>query len=98
MRKIKLGFLLVLMMVGHNYVLNQTQAMQKPLEEIHSINVTSFNLLYSIPSAISILFIIPMGFFYEKLSNKLLWMGAILLSLGQLLVAVFGGSNQPFYY
>lgn len=64
MRKIHLGLLLILMMFGHNYVLNQTQTMQKPLENIHNITITEFNLLYSVPSAISILFIIPMGFFY----------------------------------
>ena len=52
------------MMFGHNFVLNQTQSMQKTLTSIHNINITQFNLLYSLPSAISILFIIPMGFFY----------------------------------
>ena len=98
MKKIYLGILLILMMFGHNYVLNQTQTMQKSLEQIHNIKVTEFNLLYSIPSAISILFIIPMGFFYRELANKLLWTGAITLALGQLLISLFGGDNQPFYY
>ena len=98
MKKLKLGILLIILMFGHNYVLNQTQTMQKPLEKIHKINVTEFNLLYSIPSAISILVIIPLGFFYEHLSNKLLWTGAIALSLGQLIVAIFGGESKDFYY
>lgn len=40
MKKLKLGVLLILMLFGHNYVLNQTQTMQKPLEQIHQINVT----------------------------------------------------------
>lgn len=31
MRKLTLGILLILMMFGHNYVLNQTQTMQKSL-------------------------------------------------------------------
>ena len=31
MNRITLGILLVLMMFGHNFVLNQTQTMQKPL-------------------------------------------------------------------
>lgn len=98
MKKLKLGFLLIVMMFGHNFVLNQTQTMQKPLEEIHNIGITSFNLLYSIPSAISILFIIPMGFFYTKLAWKLLWGGAIALSLGQLMVAIFGGDGKDPYF
>ena len=72
-------------------MLNQTQSLQKPLEDIHDISVTQFNLLYSLPSAISILFIIPMGFFYAKVATKLLFTGALLLSIGQLLVAIFGG-------
>ena len=91
MKRFQLGVLLVLMMFGHNYVLNQTQTMQKTLVEIHSLNITQFNLLYSIPSAISILFLIPMGFFYQRIANKLLWTGAIFISLGQLLIAIFGG-------
>lgn len=98
MKKVSLGILLIVMMFGHNFVLNQTQSMQKPLEEIHSISVTEFNLLYSIPSAISILFIIPMGFFYEQIENKLLWGGAISLSFGQLLISIFAGENKPYYY
>jgi hypothetical protein len=64
MRKLYLGILLTIMMFGHNFVLNQTQSMQKELTAIHKISITEFNLLYSIPSAVSILFIIPMGFFY----------------------------------
>jgi len=40
MKKLHLGFLLILMMFGHNYVLNQTQTMQKPLEKIHDITIT----------------------------------------------------------
>lgn len=86
------------MMFGHNFVLNQTQTMQTPLENTFQINVTSFNLLYSIPSAFSIIFIIPMGFFYEKIANKLLWGGAFALSLGQLCVSLFSGENKPFYF
>ena len=80
MKKLYLGILLIIMMFGHNFVLNQTQSMQKELTAIHKISITEFNLLYSIPSAVSILFIIPMGFFYERYANKLLWIGAITLS------------------
>ena len=64
MNKLCLGVLLILMMFGHNYVLNQTQSMQKELMGIHSITITEFNLFYSIPSVLSIIFIIPLGFFY----------------------------------
>jgi hypothetical protein len=90
MRKFHLGILLTLMMFGHNFVLNQTQTMQKELTSIHSISITEFNLLYSIPSAMSILCIIPIGFFYDKYANSLLWAGAIILSLGQLIITIFG--------
>jgi hypothetical protein len=31
MKRLKLGLLLIVMMFGHNFVLNQTQSMQKPL-------------------------------------------------------------------
>ncbi len=98
MRKLHLGILLTVMMFGHNFVLNQTQTMQKELTLIHSISITQFNLLYSIPSAVSILFIIPMGFCYEKYANALLWGGAIVLSLGQLFVTIFGSQSRSHYY
>jgi len=39
-----------------------------------------------------------MGFFYTRLANKLLWTGAIAISVGQLMVSLFGGENKPFYY
>jgi hypothetical protein len=39
-----------------------------------------------------------MGFFYEKYANLLLWAGAIVLSLGQLLVTIFGAENKENYY
>ena len=68
--------------------------MQKELTDVFDITVTQFNLLYSIPSAVSILFIIPMGFFYDKYTNSLLWAGAITLSLGQLFITLFGASNK----
>jgi hypothetical protein len=72
--------------------------MQKPLEQIHNITITEFNLLYSIPSAVAILFIIPMGFFYEKYTNVLLWGGAIFLSFGQLLIALFSEEGKQYYF
>lgn len=40
MRKLHLGILLTLMMFGHNFVLNQTQTMQKELTSIHNISIT----------------------------------------------------------
>jgi MFS family permease len=98
MKKIYLGILLILMMFGHNFVLNQTQTMQKELTSIFHISITQFNLLYSIPSAISILFIIPMGFFYDKYTNSLLWAGAITLSLGQLFITIFGAEKKENYF
>ena len=98
MNRLNLGILLIVMMFGHNFVLNQSQSLQSPLEDIFNINITTFNLLYSIPSAFSILFIIPMGFFYKKIANKLLWGGAIALSFGQLLVCIFSSENKPFYF
>ena len=49
------GILLILMMLGHNYVINQPQSLQQDIEHIHSVTVTEFNLLYSIPSILAIL-------------------------------------------
>jgi hypothetical protein len=40
MKKVQLGILLTVMMFGHNFVLNQTQTMQKELTIIHSISIT----------------------------------------------------------
>ena len=40
MHKGYLGLLLILMMFGHNFVLNQTQTMQKSLMDIHNITIT----------------------------------------------------------
>jgi hypothetical protein len=39
-----------------------------------------------------------MGFFYEKYANALLWGGAIVLSVGQLMVTIFGAENKENYY
>ena len=39
-----------------------------------------------------------MGFFYEKYANMLLWAGAIVLSLGQLLVTIFGSQSKEHFY
>lgn len=40
MNKVHLGILLIFMMFGHNFVLNQTQTMQKELTSIHHITIT----------------------------------------------------------
>ena len=85
-----LGFLLIMMMFGHNFVLNQTQSMQKELMHVHGITITEFNLLYSIPAALSILFIIPVGFFYDTYRYHLLALGAFSLTLGQAFITGFG--------
>lgn len=39
-----------------------------------------------------------MGFCYEKYANALLWGGAIVLSLGQLFVTIFGSQSKSHYY
>jgi hypothetical protein len=46
--------------------------------------------LYSIPSAIALVFIIPISLLYERFSNAILFGAAIVLLLGQILVALFG--------
>ena len=78
------------MMFGHNYVLNQAQALQKNIQELHQKTVPQFNLLYSIPSAISIVFIIPLGILYDRYSQKILIFAAFSLLIGQIFVTFFG--------
>jgi MFS family permease len=39
-----------------------------------------------------------MGFFYEKYEGILLWTGAIALSLGQLLTAIFSSEHRDYYF
>jgi len=90
MKKFYLGILLIIMMFGHNFVLNQVQSMQAHLTKIFKVSITEFNFLYSIPSGISMIFIIPIGFFADKYTNSLLWIGAFALLIGQLLSTIFG--------
>ncbi len=40
MNKFRRGLLLIVMMYGHNYVLNQAQALQKEIQNIHDVTVT----------------------------------------------------------
>lgn len=84
------GLMLILMMLGHNYVINQPQSLQHEIEQIHNVNVTEFNLLYSIPSILAILTIIPVGIIYSKYPNFTLMLGITILFIGQLLASMFG--------
>jgi hypothetical protein len=76
------GILLILMMLGHNYVINQPQSLQQDIEHIHSVTVTEFNLLYSIPSILAILSIIPVGIIYNSYPNFTLLFGIGILFAG----------------
>lgn len=35
MSRLKIGVILIIMLFGHNFVLNQTQSMQQAIEKIH---------------------------------------------------------------
>ena len=98
MRKLFKGLILVCMMFGHNYVLNQAQALQEEIQTLHNVNVTYFNLLYSVPSAISIIFILPLGCLYDRYSQHILLLGAFMLLIGQILVTIFGPLVRRFSY
>lgn len=98
MNKLVLGVLLILMMFGHNYVLNQPQVLQDELQTIHQASVPKFNLLYSMPSAIAIFFILPLGIMYDKYAERILIGSAFFLMLGQLLVTVFGANPAPYAF
>lgn len=84
------ALILIVMMFGHNYVLNQAQSMQSTIQELHQLNVPEFNFLYSIPSAVSIFIIIPLGILYDRHAQKILLFGAFSLLIGQFLVTIFG--------
>lgn len=98
MNKLLCGVILILMMLGHNYVINQPQSLQKQLQNIHGINVTQFNLLYSIPSILALLTIIPIGYIYHKYPNFTLLFGVAVLFIGQLLVSLFGSEGKQYFY
>ena len=61
---------------------------------IHDITITQFNLLYSVPAALSILFIIPAGFCYDSYHFRLLAVGALSLTLGQALITGFAAHSH----
>lgn len=90
--------LLILMMFAHNYVLNQAQSLQTTIQELHDVRVTEFNFLYSIPSAVSIFVIIPLGILYENYAQKVLLLGAFALLFGQILVTICGPNFMSHSY
>ena len=92
------GVILIFMMLGHNYVINQPQSLQKDIEQTHKVTVTEFNLLYSIPSVLAILTIIPVGILYHKYPNFTLMFGISVLLIGQLLASMFGAQGKEHYF
>jgi MFS family permease len=98
MHRSVLGFLLALLMFGHGFVLNQPQVLQSEFQHIHNILVPQFNLLYSIPSAVAIFFILPLGILYDSHSHLILLGAGVLLVLGQLLVTAFGTNASHFAF
>ena len=51
-------------------------------------------MLYSLPSALAILFIIPLGTLYDQHAQKILLIGAALLIIGQISISFFSPSNN----
>ena len=98
MNRKHIGILLIMMMLGHNYVINQPQSLQQEIEHIHSVTVTEFNLLYSIPSILAILCIIPVGVIYDTYPNFTLLIGVGVLFAGQLLASMFASEGNPYYF
>jgi nitrate/nitrite transporter NarK len=98
MNRLVLGTLLILLMFGHSYVLNQPQVLQTELQHIHQISVPQLNLLYSVPSAVAIFFILPLGIMYDRYAAAILLGAGFVLMLGQLLVAVFGTNNADYAF
>lgn len=49
-------------------------------------------MLYSVPSAVAIFFIIPLGVMYDKHAGIILMIAVTGLVFGQLLIAIFGAS------
>lgn len=52
-------------------------------------------MLYSVPSFVSIFFILPLGMLYDRYSGAILLGAALSLMFGQLLVSVFGAYPTP---
>lgn len=99
MTKFYRGLVLILMMFGHNYVINQPQSLFNQLESIHGGDTTKFNWsMYSLPSIMSILFIVPLGILYDKFALRILLVGAFSMLVGQFLVSFFGPYGLDYYF
>jgi MFS family permease len=92
------GVLLVLILVGHNFVFNQPQALQDSIMQVHQVPMTQFNLLYTLQTLPTIFLIIPLGVLYDSYGPKMLIPSAFMLVLGQVLMIVYTPLKSSFSF
>ena len=96
--KVTVGVLLVLILLGQNYITNIPQAAQDSIMITHDLTTTQFNLLYSLETLPSIFLIIPLGILFDAYGTKLLIPASLLLVLGQGLLLTYTPLKSSFSF
>jgi len=96
--KLCIGLLLVLLMVGHNFVFNAPQSLQDSIMAVHQVPITQFNLLYTLQTLPTIFLIIPLGFLYDSYGACMLIPSAVLAVLGQVLMIIYTPLHSSFSF
>lgn len=96
--KFVIGLLLVLLMVGHNFVFNAPQSLQDSIMEVHKVPITQFNLLYTLQTLPTIFLIIPLGFLYDSYGACMLIPSALLAVVGQAILIVYTPLRSSFSF
>lgn len=96
--KFSIGLLLVLLMLGHNFVFNAPQALQDSIMKVHQVPITQFNLLYTLQTLPTIFLIVPLGFLYDSYGAGMLIPSALLAVIGQLLLMIYTPLHSSFSF
>lgn len=96
--KLGIGLLLVLLMVGHNFVFNAPQSLQDSIMSVHQVPITQFNLLYTLQTLPTIFLIIPLGFLYDSYGAGMLIPSALLAVIGQVLMIIYTPLRSSFSF
>lgn len=92
------GILLIVILVGYNYIINIPQALQHPIMELHQIPTTHFNLLYTLQTFPTIFLIIPLGIIYDAIGPIMLIIASFFIVLGQLLFYIYTPLKSTFSF
>lgn len=84
-----IGLLLIGILLGHNFVYNQPQALQDTIMQVHKLPTTEFNLLYTLQTLPTLFLIIPLGVMFDTYGPKMLIPASFLLVIGQLIMIIY---------